>query len=52
MDWQTIVVILIGVGIALHLGYGVYKFFFNKSSDNQSVCSGCNCSKVRKKTGI
>lgn len=50
MDWQTIAVTLIGIGIALRLAYGVYKFFFVKSIDNQVVCSGCSCSKTRKKT--
>lgn len=50
MDWQIVAVALIGIGIALRLAYGVYKFFFVKTVDNQSVCSGCGCAKTRKQT--
>ncbi|HOV72120.1 MAG TPA: hypothetical protein PLO31_07930 [Dysgonamonadaceae bacterium] len=47
MDAQLIIVILIGIAVAVKLGYEIFRFFFVKRES--SYCNGCSMCEIKKK---
>ncbi|GEM_PF-941164 len=47
---QLIIVVLIGIAVAVKLGYEIYRFFFVKKDTSYcNGCSMCEISKIKKK---
>jgi len=44
MDIQLIIVFIIGIAVAVKLGYEIYKFFFVKK--DSPYCNGCTMCKI------
>lgn len=48
MDIQFIAVVIIGIAVALKLGYNIYRFFFVKRESG--LCNGCNGCDLSRRT--